>query len=455
MLSFVARRVQHSPLQARALSFQVLPVKNDSIQRIKIERFGSMLESFKTQYEAPILESFLRVRALKKSVGARKSRRLIGKAASPKKRERIAKKIKAERLEQSERKMEKTIHSFLRKDPKRELLYGRTKSERTRREAMVGRLMHGHFWEQQSPDAEYSADNPPPEVAANPLANFKWEKTLDDMSLADVIAKELEREGIEVTWDKITRETRARQERVSDQDDVNQIQRSHAFGRALVKPSELVEDRPAILKPPRHPPPSKPTKEKIVKVTNENPIAFETVHYPLNTDLYSPFRTRKVIMYVKLGALNLPEAVKKRFIALTEYPETQVKVIKPRYNAGLDLLRLSSRSQRTLRSNRAAVVRLFRQLLNEAWKADLNFIPPSFSSELASLPPHQRVQVEESMVTAKEAHEKQYSFEMVKDLASKGLTVFRMADIDLPDMESSRQARQRAQELIREVRASL
>lgn len=78
------------------------------------------------------------------------------------------------------------------------------------------------------------------------------------MSLADVIAKELEREGIEVTWDKITRETRARQERVSDQDDVNQIQRSHAFGRALVKPSELVEDRPAILKPPRHPPPSKP-----------------------------------------------------------------------------------------------------------------------------------------------------------------------------------------------------
>lgn len=51
--------------------------------------------------------------------------------------------------------------------------------------------------------------------------------------------------------------------------------------------------------------------------------------------------------------------------------------------------------------------------------------------------------------------EKQYSFEMVKDLASKGLTVFRMADIDLPDMESSRQARQRAQELIREVRASL
>lgn len=85
-----------------------------------------------------------------------------------------------------------------------------------------------------------------------------------------------------------------------------------------------------------------------MKVTNENPIAFETVHYPLNTDLYSPFRTRKVIMYVKLGALNLPEAVKKRFIALTEYPETQVKVIKPRYNAGLDLLRLSSRSQRTL-----------------------------------------------------------------------------------------------------------
>jgi hypothetical protein len=85
-----------------------------------------------------------------------------------------------------------------------------------------------------------------------------------------------------------------------------------------------------------------------VKVTNEHPIAFETVHFPLNTDLYSPYRTRKVTMYVKVGALNLPEAVKKRFIALTEYPETQVKVIKPRYNHGLDVLKLSSRSQRTL-----------------------------------------------------------------------------------------------------------
>jgi hypothetical protein len=33
---------------------------------------------------------------------------------------------------------------------------------------------------------------------------------------------------------------------------------------------------------------------------------------------------------------------------LTLYPETQVKVVKPRYNPGLDLLKLTSRSQRTL-----------------------------------------------------------------------------------------------------------
>lgn len=78
------------------------------------------------------------------------------------------------------------------------------------------------------------------------------------MELAEVVAKELEREGIEVTWDKITRETRERQERISDQDEVSQMQRSYAFGRAMVKPSELVEDRPAILKPSRHPPPKKP-----------------------------------------------------------------------------------------------------------------------------------------------------------------------------------------------------
>src|SRR5690242_4973011 len=80
------------------------------------------------------------------------------------------------------------------------------------------------------------------------------------MALADVVAKELERDGIEVTWDKITLETRERQERTSDKDEVSQMQRSHAFGRAMVKPSDLVEDRPAILKPPRHPPAPKPVR---------------------------------------------------------------------------------------------------------------------------------------------------------------------------------------------------
>jgi hypothetical protein len=126
------------------------------------------------------------------------------------------------------------------------------------------------------------------------------------------------------------------------------------------------------------------------------------------------------------------------------------------------------------RSNRAAVVKLFRQLLNEAWKADLNFIAPSPSSEFAKLSPHQRLQVEEAIAAEKEqkvvplssnfgdesyltslCQEKTYSFEIVKDLASKGLTVFRMADFDLPNLESIRQSRERAQQLLREVRANL
>jgi hypothetical protein len=423
------------------MNFQVLPVKSDEITRIKVERFGSLLESFKAQYEAPIVESFRKVKALKKSISARKSRKLIGRAATPKSRERRAHADKEGKFEQRERKMEKTIHSFLKRDSgKRELLYGRTKAERTRREAIVSRLMHGHFWEQQSPDAEYNADNPPPEVAANPLSNWKWEKTLDDMSLAEVVAKELERDGIEVTWDNITRESREHQDRISDQDEVSQMVRSHAFGRAMVKPSELVEDRPAILKPPRHPPPSKPKKEKIVKVNDENPIAFESVHYPLNTDLYSPYRTRKVSMYVKVGALNLPEAVRSRFLALTLYPESQRKVVKPRYNPGLDLLKLTSRSQRTLRGNRAAVVRLFRHLLNEAWKADLNYIPIPSESERENLAPHQKIHIEEQIAREKEKSARQQSFDSVKARALNGLTVFRLSEIGVTALERQNSA---------------
>lgn len=51
-----------------------------------------------------------------------------------------------------------------------------------------------------------------------------------------------------------------------------------------------------------------------------NPIAFETTHFPLNTDLYSPYRTRKVTMYIKVKALNMPAPVEQRFIELTRYP---------------------------------------------------------------------------------------------------------------------------------------
>ena len=95
--------------------------------------------------------------------------------------------------------------------------------------------------------------------------------------------------------------------------------------------------------------------------------------------------------------------------------------MKPRYDAEKDILKLASRAEKTLvsvlwqwtsafsyiivfsqRGNRGAVVKLFRKLVNEAWKADLNFVPAPFELESKSLPPHQRVEIEEKQAALKE-----------------------------------------------------
>lgn len=50
-------------------------------------------------------------------------------------------------------------------------------------------------------------------------------------------------------------------------------------------------------------------KANFTKVCDSHPIAFETNHYPFMDYFYNPYRTRKVVMRVKVSALKLPENV--------------------------------------------------------------------------------------------------------------------------------------------------
>lgn len=119
------------------------------------------------------------------------------------------------------------------------------------------------------------------------------------------------------------------------------------------------------------------------------------------------------------------------------------EVLKPRYDHGSDIVKITSRRKRTLVSpffspsssshaqleNRGWVIKYFREAMAEAWKADLNFIPPpdTFIAPI-QLAPHLMLAFEERLAAAKEEQEFRDSFDRVKEQAEKGYTLFRLYD---------------------------
>jgi len=86
------------------------------------------------------------------------------------------------------------------------------------------------------------------------------------------------------------------------------------------------------------------------------------------------------------------------------------------FNPGKDMVIISSMKEHTKTGNRAYCVHVFRELIHEAWKADLNYIPP-----LDKLHPIQQVMFEKNI---RENPPKQQSFEDVKSIGA--FTLFRL-----------------------------
>jgi len=149
-------------------------------------------------------------------------------------------------------------------------------------------------------------------------------------------------------------------------------------------------------------------------VSDVHPIAFETNTYPLENEFYGPYHRRKIILYVKLSALELPTPVRKRLINIAKHREL--------YKPAKDLLVIKSQSRRTKNGNKQHVVNILRELLSEAWKADLNYLPPP-----DELLPHQQIELEIAEKARRAEKERLDSFENIKQKHS--WTIFRYMNI--------------------------
>eukprot|EP01121_Diplochlamys_sp_Union-15-3_P002829 TRINITY_DN1267_c0_g1_i1.p1 TRINITY_DN1267_c0_g1~~TRINITY_DN1267_c0_g1_i1.p1 ORF type:complete len:456 (+),score=85.04 TRINITY_DN1267_c0_g1_i1:81-1448(+) len=143
-----------------------------------------------------------------------------------------------------------------------------------------------------------------------------------------------------------------------------------------------------------------------VEPTKETPVLFIDSDYPTIIDRHKGNIMRKSKMMVYIPAMNLPPSVLERLIELTG----------SRYNKQTEVLTLVSDVKDTVDENKLLVIRKFKEILNEAWKSDLNYIPV----DLPMLP-HQKIEKE---LREKEEAEKLKSAESLEHYKVPGRFTF-------------------------------
>jgi len=124
----------------------------------------------------------------------------------------------------------------------------------------------------------------------------------------------------------------------------------------------------------------------------------------------------------------MPNHVRNRLAQLCSH--------KNYFDPSKDMLIIKSQMKKTLRANKQRVLQIFRELVNEAWKIDLNYLyPPD------KLPPHVFI-VKEAANKKREAEEEHLnSFDQIKQKPT--WTLFRYKE--LPSSEVLQQTTSKAQ----------
>jgi len=197
---------------------------------------------------------------------------------------------------------------------------------------------------------------------------WQWEQTLSKEQLLGLIIRDLKLFGFEVKDNKTNEK---KDEELFDFPRINpDIVKSLIDGKeVIVKEPETVPDRPQYLKFPLKE--EKKQKEQHISVGNNNPICFiytNTTQQPMK----SKVQDCKVSMKVKISKLNLPKPVYERFVQLTGN----------KYDPESDIFKLTNSATKEKKINKKKILELFKNILNEAWTADLNYVP------VENLPPH-------------------------------------------------------------------
>eukprot|EP01129_Flabellula_baltica_P016145 TRINITY_DN846_c0_g2_i2.p1 TRINITY_DN846_c0_g2~~TRINITY_DN846_c0_g2_i2.p1 ORF type:complete len:516 (-),score=126.49 TRINITY_DN846_c0_g2_i2:60-1586(-) len=155
-------------------------------------------------------------------------------------------------------------------------------------------------------------------------------------------------------------------------------------------------------------------KDPIVYVDKENPLMFMTTEL-VNVALANETEefTTKVHLKVKVSELKMPENVFDRFKQITQM----------RYNEEEDILTLISDKKPSQEENKTYLLGILRNILNESWNADLNYVP------IETVAPH--IQVEDEIQIEREEKEKkekwssttmdfsQFTFFNIREIPSK------------------------------------
>jgi len=360
-----------------------------TINKIKTERFGRTLEEFKAIYEKPLLDAYNAVNLIKSTYAKRQARYLLRDVPTRPVLSVDVKKKKFQKfLRMNEEKLEETGLSHLKRDLDdkdwfQAAFRGVTPSQRKQRESMIRSMMtHERF--RELPNKDYDKlgnhlDTLASHTKDTPLhSQWEFECDIPENDLAQIISKELQAEGFEITtkWSDRWHDQRDR----SWSNPHTMLMAKIATQGTGFLPTDAIMNRPALLNPSKQFKKHKNRFVRMQKVSEKLPIGFESTHYPLDNDMYDLYFVRKCTMYVKLCSLMLPKPVRTRLLQVAGHF----------YDPRKDLLILKYQKKRTFSANKQYVVRLLGALLREAWKADLNFIP----SEPDRLQPHQVIDEE-------------------------------------------------------------
>lgn len=183
----------------------------------------------------------------------------------------------------------------------------------------------------------------------------------------------------------------------------------------------------------------KQPKDIISFVDKDNPFIIETESVPMyqfidNDSIPVKFIERKVKLRIYLPGLNLPTPVLNRLIHISSN----------RYNHKTKFLTVISSEKLDKNANISNVYKLASNLLNEAWKADLNYVEPAVDPLL----PHEKIQKELDMENLKAKEDAIFDVEKFADLNS--FVLFRIP-FSYPDPKKIYESQKEVQQIIEKI----